>query len=30
VGTYRKELDPAMRLLFRVTAGRELRDLGYA
>ncbi|MDF2093738.1 sulfotransferase [Knoellia sp. 3-2P3] len=30
VGTYRKELDPAMRLLFRLTASRELKSLGYA
>jgi hypothetical protein len=30
VGTYRKELDPAMRLLFRLTANRELKSLGYA
>ena len=30
VGTYRKELDPAMRLLIRLTAGRELKALGYA
>ncbi len=29
VGTYRKELDPFMRLLFKVTAGRTLRELGY-
>jgi Sulfotransferase family len=29
VGTYRKELDPFMRLLFQVTAGRTLRGLGY-
>ena len=30
VGSYRRELDPAMRLLFRFTARRELRQLGYA
>lgn len=30
VGSYRKELDPVMRLLFRLTARRELKQLGYA
>lgn len=30
VGAYRKELDPGMRLLFRITAGGTLKDLGYA
>ena len=29
VGTYRKELDPFMRLLFQLTARRTLRELGY-
>ena len=30
VGSYRKELDPAMRLLFRITSSRALKQLGYA
>jgi len=30
VGTYRSELDPFMRLLFRITAHRTLKELGYA
>jgi hypothetical protein len=30
VGTYRTELDPFMRLLFRLTARRTLKELGYA
>jgi hypothetical protein len=29
VGTYRRELDPAMRLLFLLTAHRQLKQLGY-
>jgi hypothetical protein len=29
VGTYRKELDPFMRMLFQLTARRTLRELGY-
>jgi hypothetical protein len=30
VGTYRTELDPMVRLLFRFTARRTLKELGYA